>query len=486
MKPALRTALGQQLALTPQLRQAIRLLQLSAVELEAELTLAMESNPLLDRLEDEDEDGHVPAGADGHDAGAPEAPDEERADAGEVELLEPGDAWDDGPGQEDWEPAEGGSGSGAGGGDEEREDAAGDEDLRAHLRWQLQMGHFSPRDRLIAEALIDAIGDDGYLLEPLEAIRDALAPGLVAAEDEVLAVLHAIQRFDPVGVGARSLSECLGVQLAMLDDATPGLALARRLAAAQLEALAKLGADRLAAQLGVAADAMATAVALLRSLDPRPGERAAPTRVEYIKPDCLAFRQGGVWRVALAGGSQPRLGINRHYEGLAAQARGEDASYLRGQLQEAKWLLRALETRADTLLRVARCVVRQQSAFLEHGAEAMRPLTLREVAEEVGLHESTVSRATSRKYLLTPRGTFEFRHFFSSGVGTEDGGNASATAIQAMLRRMIEAEDPRKPLSDAKLADDLKAAGIPVARRTVAKYREALNLPASHERQRLS
>ena len=500
MKPALRTALGQQLALTPQLRQAIRLLQLSAVELEAELTQALESNPLLDRLEDEDgahdageaHDGHeAHDGAEARDAHEHDVHDhhdehlDERDAAPEVELLSPGEAWDEGPGQEDWDLAEGGGGSG-GGGEDEREDAAGDEDLRAHLRWQLQMGHFSPRDRLIAEALIDAIGDDGYLVEPLDALREALAPDLVVGEDELLAVLHAIQRFDPVGVGARDLAECLGVQLAVLDAGTPGLALARRLAASQLEALAKLGAERLAAQLGVDATAMATAVALLRSLDPRPGERAAPARVEYIKPDCVAFRQGGVWRVALAGGSQPRLGINRHYEGLAAQARGDDASYLRGQLQEAKWLLRALETRADTLLRVARCVVRQQAAFLEHGAEAMRPLTLREVAEEVGLHESTVSRATSRKYLLTPRGTFEFRHFFSSGVGTEDGGNASATAIQAMLRRMIEAEDPRKPLSDAKLAQDLKAAGIPVARRTVAKYREALNLPASHERQRLS
>jgi RNA polymerase sigma-54 factor len=495
MKPALRTALGQQLALTPQLRQAIRLLQLSAVELEAELTQALESNPLLDRLEDEDGAHDAGDAHDGHEAhDGPEAHDhhDERdhdhdAEAApEVELLSPGEAWDEGPGQEDWDLAEGGGGTGAGGGDDEREDAAGDEDLRAHLRWQLQMGRFSPRDRLLAEALIDAIGDDGYLLEPLDAIREALAPDLVVAEDELLAVLHAIQRFDPVGVGARDLAECLGVQLSVLDADTPGLALARRLAASQLEALAKLGPDRLAAQLGVAGAAMATAVSLLRSLDPRPGERAAPSRVEYIKPDCVAFRQGGVWRVALAGGSQPRLGINRHYEGLAAQARGDDASYLRGQLQEAKWLLRALETRADTLLRVARCVVRQQAAFLEHGAEAMRPLTLREVAEEVGLHESTVSRATSRKYLLTPRGTFEFRHFFSSGVGTDDGGNASATAIQAMLRRMIEAEDPRKPLSDAKLAQDLKAAGIPVARRTVAKYREALNLPASHERQRLS
>ena len=231
---------------------------------------------------------------------------------------------------------------------------------------------------------------------------------------------------------------------------------------------------------------MATAVALLRSLDPKPGAQVGGSEPEYIAPDAIAYRQGGVWKVRLAAGSRPRLAINRHYEGLIGKASREDDSYLRGQLQEARWLIKSLETRADTVERVARAIVRQQSAYLDHGNEAMRPLTLREVAEELGLHESTVSRATTRKYLRTPRGTFEFKHFFSSGIATEHGGSASATAIQAMIRKLIEAESPRTPLSDQKLAETLKAEGIPVARRTVAKYRESMNIPASNERQRLA
>ena len=240
------------------------------------------------------------------------------------------------------------------------------------------------------------------------------------------------------------------------------------------------------AQLQQPADEMDQAVALLRSLDPKPGAQVGGGEAEYIAPDAIAFRQGGVWKVSLAPGSQPRLAINRHYERLIGKASREDDSYLRGQLQEARWLIKSLETRADTVERVARAIVRQQSAFLDHGNEAMRPLTLREVAEELGLHESTISRATTRKYLRTPRGTFEFKHFFSSGIATEHGGAASATAIQAMLRKLIDAENPRCTLSDQRLAETLKGEGIPVARRTVAKYREAMNIPASNERQRLA
>ena len=225
--------------------------------------------------------------------------------------------------------------------------------------------------------------------------------------------------------------------------------------------------------------------ALVKSLDPRPGAQIGGGEAEYIAPDAIAYRQGGVWKVQLSAQSRPRLAINRHYERLIGKASREDDSYLRSQLQEARWLIKSLETRADTLLRVSKAIVRQQSAFLDHGSEAMRPLTLREIAEELGLHESTISRATTRKFLRTPRGTFEFKHFFSSGIATDHGGAASATAIQAMLRKLIEAENPRQPLSDQRLAEFLKGEGIPVARRTVAKYREAMNIPASNERQRL-
>ena len=282
------------------------------------------------------------------------------------------------------------------------------------------------------------------------------------------------------------MSECLGVQLSLLSADTPGLSLARDLSRKHLDALAKQGPAKLAAHLGAPVEEMHQAVALLKSLDPKPGAQVSAGEAEYIAPDAIAYRQGGVWKVVLAAGSQPRIGINRHYERLIGKASREDDSYLRGQLQEARWLIKSLETRADTLLRVAKAITRQQSGFLDHGLEAMRPLTLREVAEELGLHESTISRATTRKFLRTPRGTFEFKHFFSSGIATEHGGSASATAIQAMLRKLIDGENPRTPLSDQRLAEILKGEGIPVARRTVAKYREAMNISASNERQRLA
>lgn len=478
MKPTLQTRLGQQITLTPQLRQAIRLLQLSALELEAELNAAVESNPLLEREEEQGPEFPVPA--DGRPAEAPGPGPSGEGEGGSGD--EPADF--ERHAAEDWFEA-GNGGGGYEGEDREDSSPAAALDLQSHLLWQLRLSHLGPRDLAIGQALVEAINDDGYLEGPLADIQAALLPEIQAAEHEIETVLHIIQHFDPVGAGARSLSECLCVQLSLLSPDTPGLALARLLSQQHLDALARLGADRLAAQLGHPAADMAEAVALLRTLDPKPGAQVGGSEAEYIAPDAIAYRQGGVWKVGLAPGSQPRLSINRHYERLIGKASREDDSYLKGQLQEARWLIKSLETRADTLLRVARAIVRQQRGFLEHGSEAMRPLTLREVAEELGLHESTISRATTRKYLRTPRGTFEFKHFFSSGIATEHGGAASSTAIQAMLRKLIEAEDPRAPLSDQRLAEILKAEGIPVARRTVAKYREAMNVPASNERQRL-
>jgi RNA polymerase sigma-54 factor len=477
MKPTLQIKLGQQLTLTPQLRLAIRLLQLSAVELELEINEACDSNPLLER---DEEDPEV-ASFEGNDA-APEV-DAERPVEGAVDAVEQFDETPDFRWDED-RPA--GSGSGGETDGEEREDRrAAPLDLHEHLSWQLRLSHLSARDLLIGEALIEAIGEDGYLLAPFADIQAALLPEVVATSGEIETMLFLIQRFDPVGVGARSLSECLCVQLGLLDPDTPGLVLARKIACEHLDALAKQGPAKLAAQLQAAAGAVDEAVALLRSLDPKPGAQIGGSETEFIVPDAIAYRQSGVWKVATNAGSQPRIGINRHYERLIGRSSREDDSYLKAQLQEARWLIKSLETRADTLLRVARSIVRQQSGFLEHGEQAMRPLTLREVAEELGLHESTISRATTRKYLRTPRGTFEFKYFFGSGIATDSGGGASATAIQAMLRRLVENENPRTPLSDAKLAEILKADGIPVARRTVAKYREAMNIPSSTERQRL-
>ena len=485
MKASLQTKLGQQLTLTPQLRQAIKLLQLSASELETEINLALESNPLLERAEDAAADG---TGEEDADSAAETA--ETNRDAADSETTEAHEF------ERDWENEDrdidyvGSAGTASAASTDfpdyaEREAAATPDSLQDHLLWQLHLIPLSERDRHIGAALIEAIGDDGYLCDSMEAIRDGLHPEIVAELDEIDALRHRIQRFDPVGVAACDLSECLGVQLSLLSADTGGLALAKLLAATHLEALAKLGADKLAQQLGQSATAITEAVALLRSLDPRPGGQIASAPPDYITPDCVAYRQGGVWRVALANGAAPLLAINRRYQGLIGNASREDAGYLRTQLQEARWLIRSLETRANTVLRVAQAIVRQQAGFLEYGPEAMRPLTLREVAEQLGLHESTISRSTTRKYLLTPRGTFEFKRFFTSGVSTGDGGSASSTAIQAMIRKLIEGENPRKPLSDARLADELKIAGVPVARRTVAKYREAMNIPASSERQRL-
>ena len=481
MKPTLQIRLGQSLTLTPQLRLAIRLLQLSALELETEINDAVDSNPLLEREEDEADASLFEPGQAGSEAPG-DAPPE--LQAGEVESFGQSDSFDDPP-EFRWDEDRGpGSGSGSEGEDRE-EGRAAPLDLHEHLSWQLHLSHLTDRDVLIGEALVEAIGEEGYLQVPFEDIQAALAPELIASPADIETVLMRIQRFDPVGVGARSLSECLCVQLGMLSADTPGLALARTIAASHLDALARHGAAKLATTLRQATADVDQAVTLLRSLDPKPGARIGASETEFIVPDAIAYRQGGVWKVATHAGSQPRIGINRHYERLIGKSTREDDSYLRAQLQEARWLIKSLETRADTLLRVARSIVRQQSGFLEHGAQAMRPLTLREVAEELGLHESTISRATTRKYLRTPRGTFEFKYFFSSGIATDSGGGASATAIQAMLRALVDKENPRSPLSDAKLAQILKTEGIPVARRTVAKYREAMNIPSSTERQRL-
>ncbi|HTM69318.1 MAG TPA: RNA polymerase factor sigma-54 [Luteimonas sp.] len=479
MKPRLQASIGQQLVLTPQLRQALHLLQLSAAELEVELAAELQNNPLLDWAEDAPERSAPGVGSgegsDGATGGEP--PPTDAGERGESD-------WE--RGSDDWSDSAPGSDIDGYARDSLAERVAEPETLHDHLRWQLQLSHLSPRDLRIGLALVDAIDDDGYLREATDAIAAALRPDVVAGADEVLAVLRQVQRLDPPGVGARDLGECLSLQLQALPDATPGRELALRVADGRIERLQKAGIPGLAAELGVEAEAMETAVALLRGLDPRPGGQVGSVPVEaYVIPDCVVWRERGVWRVALDSAHLPRLSIHRGYEGMIGAASPADASYLRGRLQEARWLLRNLQARGETLLRVVGCLVRQQSGFLEFGDQALRPLTLREVAAELGVHESTVSRAVGRKFVRTPRGTLPLRAFFASGIDTGAGGEASSTAIQSMIRRLVEAEDPRRPLSDARLADALKAAGVPVARRTVAKYREALHIPSSQDRVRV-
>lgn len=487
MKTGLQFRLNQQLALTPQLQQAIRLLQLSQLELEAELRQIAESNPLLEFAEDAEPDTDDEAEFVEGSFAAPAPAAEPVADNDPSDTAE----WADGGNSEqpiDFSSSNSGSGnSGASRDDDGMEPQnAAPETLQEHLMWQLNLSPFDARDKAIATVLIDALNSDGYLTDSLDAMLAALPSQLDATLDEVEAVRRRLQGFDPSGVASLNLRDCLRAQLEQFAPTTPQRELALRIVSDELDLLARNDIPRLARRLRADEDETAAAALLIRGLDPRPGAALDTTPVEYIAPDVYARKLDGHWQVSLNPDSQPKLGLNQHYCNLIAQARGNDASWMRGQLQEARWLLKSLESRADTLVKVADAIVRRQSAFLDYGPEAMHPLVLREVAEEVGMHESTISRVTTRKYIHTPRGTFELKHFFSSGVSTEDGGSASATAIQAMLRKLVDAEDPRKPLSDQALAEELNGKGIQVARRTVAKYREALRIPSSNERQRAS
>ncbi len=491
MKPGLQFRLHQQLTLTPQLQQAIRLLQLSQLELEAELRQIAEGNPLLEFAEeaqspeqDEEAEGSYLSEAGSNTSSTTSSSTSDDHDTGDAPEWADGD----GAGEQPMDFSLGGntgSSGGSRGGDEDFEPQnAAVETLAEHLRWQLNLSGLDPRQRVIATVIIDALSPDGYLTETADALLAALPATLRASADEVEAVRCQVQAFDPVGVASRDLRDCLRVQLEQFDPATPQRELALRIVDGELDLLARNDIGKLARKLRADENDVIAAAALIRSLDPRPGAAMDATPVEYVAPDVYAYKDGNRWKVSLNADCQPRLGLNQHYCNLIAKARGDDASWMRGQLQEARWLIKSLESRAETLLKVAEAIVRRQSAFLDYGPEAMHPLVLREVAEEVGMHESTISRVTTRKYIHTPRGTFELKHFFSSGVSTEDGGSASSTAIQAMLRKLVDAENPRKPLSDQALAGELHRKGIQVARRTVAKYREAMRIPSSSERQR--
>lgn len=474
MRPALVLKQSQQLTLTPQLRQSIRLLAMSALELQAEIQQALESNPFMEAMDYADpaeeplQDGAAErSGEDPLEAAAPEPV---------VETLE-----EELPSLEA-EPI--GLESGPGGGDEdwtaEQSSAA---TLKDHLVWQLQLTPWTPSDQAIAEAIVDAIDEDGYLRESDAEIAQAVAPDHIVEAAEIDAVRHRIQRFDPVGVGSRTLAECLAVQLGEREH--PERELALTLVQGHLETLGRGDLVRLATQLQVPMERLEQAIGLIRSLKPRPGEGFVVGREEVVVPDVYVKRQGRRYEVFLNPQCSPQVRISGAYQRMMGRCRGDDAQYLKGQLQEARWLLKSLRQREASVLRVARAIVEEQHDFLEHGPERMRPLVMRDIAERVGLHESTVSRIAARKYLHTPRGLYEFRWFFSSHVATRNGGEASAKAIQAMIRRLIDGEDGKKPLSDQHLADTLKAQGILVARRTVAKYREMLHIPPSSERVRL-
>jgi RNA polymerase sigma-54 factor len=481
VKATLRQGLSQQLRLTPQLQQAIRLLTLSRVELEAELGVAIESNPLLERADEEPTQTEpqpalgVPDPWQARDSSGAAEPERENsidsggADRGDFDL----------PGNVAWGQA-GGEGDDS---DAWETRAAAPLGLHQHLLNQLDLLRLSPRERGLAQALIALMDEDGYLRELPEALLAQVPAELHPDPGSIEAVRHQIQALDPVGVLSRDLGDCLAAQLRALPPDTPGLALAQTLASGHLTELPRCDRARLAARLGTSPEHLREALALLQRLDPRPAAAFSELPVEYVVPDVIARREQGCWRVALNPAGQPSLRLNRHYERLA-RARGAAQGYLREHLREARWLLNSLRSRAETLLKVSECIVREQSGFLEFGPEAMRPLTLREVAEVVGLAESTVSRVTTRKYLATPRGTFELKHFFCSALANIEGGSTSSHAIRALIRKFIAEENKPTPLSDQSLTERLAERGISVARRTVAKYREAMNIPPSSERAR--
>lgn len=484
MKQSIQVRLGQQLTMTPQLQQAIRLLQLSTLDLHEEIQEALDSNLMLE-TDDEAEPMAVAAVAEAQEHDRAES-DAERELAPET-LPMP----DELPVDSDWSDHFDTYLPSGGGGDDGSDFDLFAQQTRApslhdHLNWQLNLSRLEGSDLAIATAIVDGIDADGYLRASPEEILGAVADDEIGI-DEVLAVLHRIQSLDPAGVGARDLRECLLLQLLQLPADTPARAAAIAVCERQFEALARTDREGICRQLGLTGEELAAAIALIRTLNPRPGSTIAEAQTEYVIPDVFVRRRDGGWYVELNPEATPKLRVNADYARLIRRAdKSEDNAFLRSHLQEARWFIKSLASRNDTVLRVAAKIVELQRDFLEYGEEAMRPMVLRDVAEALELHESTVSRVTTQKYMHTPRGTFEFKFFFSSHVGTAGGGECSSTAIRAFIRKLVAAETPSRPMSDSHIASVLDEQGIKVARRTVAKYRESMGIPPSNERRRLA
>ncbi|HAW2272215.1 TPA: RNA polymerase factor sigma-54 [Escherichia coli] len=476
MKQGLQLRLSQQLAMTPQLQQAIRLLQLSTLELQQELQQALESNPLLEQIDTHEE------------IDTRETQDSETLDT--ADALEQKEMPEELPLDASWDTIyTAGTPSGTSGDyiDDELPVYQGEttQTLQDYLMWQVELTPFSDTDRAIATSIVDAVDETGYLTVSLEDILESIGDEEIDI-DEVEAVLKRIQRFDPVGVAAKDLRDCLLIQLSQFDKTTPWLEEARLIISDHLDLLANHDFRTLMRVTRLKEDVLKEAVNLIQSLDPRPGQSIQTGEPEYVIPDVLVRKHNGHWTVELNSDSIPRLQINQHYASMCNNARNDgDSQFIRSNLQDAKWLIKSLESRNDTLLRVSRCIVEQQQAFFEQGEEYMKPMVLADIAQAVEMHESTISRVTTQKYLHSPRGIFELKYFFSSHVNTEGGGEASSTAIRALVKKLIAAENPAKPLSDSKLTSLLSEQGIMVARRTVAKYRESLSIPPSNQRKQL-
>jgi len=485
MKPTLQFRLSQHLTLTPQLQQSIRLLQLSTVELNQEIERILMENPILER-EDGEAESTAPPGAPGVQETPAEAPAAAAEDADAGPEAGAADVW---PGEPStpWRSND----------DEESDRGFSAPDtptLRDHLNTQLTLTNLGERDRALVAMLIDALDEDGYLTQSLEEIAALLTPEADVELDELAVALRHLQNFDPSGVGARSPAECLALQIrargaaagdagsaSTVDDPVHRLAL--DIVEHHLELLAKRDLARLKSATRGSDDALRAAQQFILSLNPRPGAEFARIEARYVVPDVTVRKLRNVWRASLNPEAMPRLRINRLYAELAASARGGNA--LSTQFQEARWLIKNVQQRFDTILRVSQAIVDRQRHFLEHGEVAMRPLVLREIAETLGLHESTISRVTTQKFMATPRGTFELKYFFGSHVATDTGGAASSTAIRALIKQLVAEEDARAPLSDGRISQILGEQGIVVARRTIAKYRESLHIPPVSQRKGL-
>ncbi|MCH1920051.1 RNA polymerase factor sigma-54 [Shewanella sp. A3A] len=494
MKASLQLKLGQQLTMTPQLQQAIRLLQLSSLELQQEIQQALDANPMLEVAEDsdslDDNQHDEPTSSNTNDSDDDGQHDEQP----DSSSLETGDALnsqelpEELPMDTTWDEvftAAPTSSSGAMRDDDMPFQGETSEGLHEHLEWQKNLTPFSETDEAIATAIIEAIDERGYLTQSVEEIVEAL--GIDDLEvDEVEAVLKRVQHFDPLGVAARDLRECLLIQLAQFAQDTEHLANAKMLIGEYLDLIAAKDYRTLMRKTRLKEDELRDAINLIQTLNPRPGLLIQEADEEYVIPDVSVWKKNGRWVVELNPDCMPKLSINQQYATMVRSVRSQsDSQFIRGHLQEAKWFIKSLESRNDTLLKVANCIVQFQQGFFEYGEEAMKPMVLNDIAEAVEMHESTISRVTTQKYMHTPRGIFELKYFFSSHVGTDDGGECSSTAIRAFIKKLVAAENPKKPLSDSKMAQLLAEQGINVARRTIAKYREAMLIPPSNQRKSL-
>ena len=504
MKPSLVLKMGQQLTMTPQLQQAIRLLQLSTLDLQQEIQEALDSNPMLEREEDGDDFDNSDPMAESiekkSETPSNDSPEQSEPDnhyeepINTVENLEEGD-WGDRipnelPVDTAWEDIYQTSASSLPSNDDDEWDfttrTSSGESLQSHLLWQLNLAPMSDTDRLIAATLIDCINPQGYLDETLEEVLESFDPELEIELDEIEVVLHRIQQFEPAGIGARNLRECLLLQLRQLPERTDWLSEAVKLVSDHLDILGGRDYNLLMRRMKLKEDELRQVIDLIQTLNPRPGSQIEAGEPEYVVPDVIVRKHNGRWLVELNQDAMPRLRVNAQYAGFVKRADSSaDNTFMRNQLQEARWFIKSLLSRNETLMKVSTQIVEHQRGFFEHGDEAMKPLVLHDIAEAVGMHESTISRVTTQKFMHTPRGIYELKYFFSSHVSTSEGGECSSTAIRAIIKKLVAAENPKKPLSDSKIAGLLEEQGIQVARRTVAKYRESLGIAPSSERKRL-